>query len=130
MRPSRSPYTWSLLLFAACGCSSAPKESAEAIVSWAATVELVSAHWSDGRVPSRYARRTLENAERSLSRHLERLRSSNPPVSEELQHAGAELGTAVAAVRSAIETRDRDRVRSESARVRALKARLEGARPR
>ena len=78
--------------------------------SWAATAHMVGEAWLGGAVPTRYARRTLQTAQQTLSEKRNTLEQSPPitgdrrsQVLEHLQH----LEATVEEMQEAVQTGDR-----------------------
>jgi hypothetical protein len=99
-----------LIAVAAClsvwGCGKSKQETltneSKQISSWIASAELVAQAWSQGKVPSAYAHRSLETFAKELRQHAENLQSISDNRSpqfiatvEQLEHGVAELDAAV-----------------------------------
>lgn len=116
-----------LLALSACGKSPESKaaDSVGTIRSWTATARLVSESWLQHKVPSVYARTTLEKAQTSLTQEINTLQAAPPPpaVRGELPLLRAPVASAGRMAR-AVARDDREAARRELAALAALDGRI------
>lgn len=81
----RSLNSWSLLLFLSTvtACSTQPSvdklaKELKTVASWAATTHMVGDAWLRGRVPTAYAKRTLQSAQKELQKETNTLAKVAP----------------------------------------------------
>jgi len=117
------------LLLSAAACSKSPEkqasESVGTIRSWTATARLVSESWLQHKVPTVYARSTLEKAGTSLAQEVGMLEAAPPPpdVRGELGLLRAPAASA-RRIAQAVERDDRAAVQRELATLAGLDERI------
>jgi hypothetical protein len=117
------------LLAGVAACSKSPEkqaaESVGAVRSWTATARLVSESWLQHKVPSVYARTTLEKAAASLTQEVGTLEAAPPPpeVRGELPLLRAPAAAA-GRLAQAVKRDDRDAARRELAALAGLDERI------
>jgi len=89
------------------GCADNPARTATTAASWTASAQMVGAAWLDGRVPTRYAVRTLDQAASELGRGR-----GNDPTTTRL----------IVALREAVAANDREAARRSLDAVAAQRA--------
>lgn len=94
-----------LFVFTACSNQSASEVSTQhlkTVNSWLATVRMVAESWTQGAVPQRYAKQTLEKTQQEIAKETESLfkrlpqtRSQLAPSLQQLQQTIQQLSIAV-----------------------------------
>ena len=97
-----------IFLFSACSASNpsdALRKELKTIVSWIETTRAVGEAWKNGSVPSAYAARTFETAQRNLQQEMKTLQSLSIPeatradLSVKIQQLQNSLGQAAMAIK-------------------------------
>jgi hypothetical protein len=133
-RPRRAALV--ALLLGLGGCGGSPGEvltaAAEPALSWTATVRVLAEHWTEGRVPTPFARATLQAALLSLERQRSRLTASPKLLADPRAAAAAavlaEASAATSRAWAAVGAGDREGLRAEVLRLDVLAARLRALR--
>jgi hypothetical protein len=102
-----------------CGQSDADKLVAEAkeVNSWAASAQMISAAWAQGKVPTAYAQRSFQNIHQQLSESASRIESLSDKHRPQLIATAQQIVDVVAQFEAASTQQDRNAIKQLDAQL-------------